>query len=261
MQQKVFGRRSNDPLVSIITLVFNNAKFVREAIQSVLAQTYSNWELLINDDGSTDGAWEIACEFARQDTRIKPYKRRPQEKPTSGWSIASNRLSAYKRSSGELVCHLDGDDMLYPHSIQNMVEHFVTHPEDGMAYSDFAWIDKDSNVFGYHKTDNYDTDLSKFSWRHLCMYRRSAYETTNGYNLELNGVCEDVDLFMQIAEKHKFNRVPHVLYQYRAHENNVTTADNASCHTCTNRDKCNFIRVWGQHLDPNFDYLTWGWKN
>ena len=142
------------PLVSVIMLVYNNVQFLKAAIDSVLEQSYSNWELLINDDGSTDGAWELIQTLAELDSRIKPQQNAPK------LGIPKNRKSAYDRSSGELVCHLDGDDALFPWSLETMVNHMEKDPDVAIAYSDFAWVDASGKVFSLSNSPRSSTVFS-----------------------------------------------------------------------------------------------------
>ena len=243
------------PLVSIIMLVYNNVQYLKTAVDSVLEQSYDNWELLVNDDGSTDGAWELIQAMADADSRIKP------QQSTARRGIPKNRKAAYDRSIGELVCHLDGDDALFPWSLETMVAHLEKNPDVAIAYSDFAWVDASGKVFSYYKSNDVQENLSQMqaSWRHLGMYRKSFYDKTDGINTRMLVACEDADLFMQLAEVGKLLRVPYVLYKYRRHDKQTTASDSTlttrNCSTCTERSYCNYIRVWCEHA--NFDHITW----
>lgn len=238
---------SEQPLVSILMLTYNGVQFLKAAIDSVKQQTYQNWELIINDDGSTDGTWELANVLAANDPRIKPFQNNVR------LGIPKNRAAAYAHSTGDLICHLDGDDELYPYSVATMVDATNKHPEVMLFQSDNAWIDKTGTPFQYHANKNPEANLSHFGWRHFGMYRRTAYNTTNGYNTALISACEDGDLFMQIAEKHPFMRVPCVLYKHRWHGNNAS-GTNKKCEICSERPICNYIRVWAKHA--NMDHIT-----
>jgi glycosyltransferase involved in cell wall biosynthesis len=239
------------PKVSVILISYNGrASLVKRAINSVLAQTYKNWELVVQDDCSTDGSFNLLEVLAQTDDRIKLYRNK------YNIGIARNRLAAYTNCTGELICHLDNDDFLYPHALAYMAMAFVQQPEIGFAYSDQAFIDEKGQPFQYVANTNFGEPLTQYGWRHLGMYRRSAYEATEGYNTELDWPCEDGDLFMQIAEKFPFKRVPHVLYGYN------NSGDHAShqvpqCQHCLSRARCNFIRVWADACDPPIDVITW----
>lgn len=236
------------PHVSILMLTYNGVQFLKAAIESVKQQTYKDWELIISDDGSTDGTWELAQIFAASDSRIKPYQN-PKR-----LGIPGNRAAAFAVSRGELICHLDGDDELYPYSVATMVEAANANPDVALFQSDNAWMDSKGVVYQYHANKDPEPNLAHFGWRHFGMYRRSAYDTTNGYNTALISACEDGDLFMQIVEKHPFMRVPYVLYKHRWHDGNASNT-NKKCDTCTERAICNYIRVWGKHA--GVDHITY----
>lgn len=236
--------------ISILLLSYNRAKLIKRAITSVLQQTYPNWELVIQDDCSTDGSYEFLKTIADKDPRIKLHRNE------ENLGIPKNRKAAYENSSGELICHLDNDDFLYPHALEFMLKAFIQHPEIGLAYSDQAFIGEKGTPVEYVANKDFGEPLTSYGWRHLGMYKRTAYEATDGYNTTLNQPCEDGDLFMQLAEKFPFRRVPHVLYGF----NNV--GDHAGfkvpeCQHCLERAKCNFIRVWAGACTPPRDVITW----
>jgi glycosyltransferase involved in cell wall biosynthesis len=231
--------------ISLLMLTYNSVQFIKRAINSVTEQSYEDWELIINDDCSTDGTAELACVLALKDKRIK-IRQNPER-----LGIAKNRLAAFKRAASDLIGHVDGDDELYPYSLQTMVAAIKQHPEVDLFFSDVAWIDANSTIFQYNANTHTEGNLSDFGWRHLTIYRRSAYERTAGYNTALISGCEDGDLAMQIADTSKIMRVPHVLYKHRWHEYNASRK-NKKCETCEERPVCNYIRVWGKHVsvDP-----------
>lgn len=235
------------PLVSVLMISFNNVQYLKQAIDSVINQTYSNWELIVSDDGSTDGAWELAQALAKKDKRIKTYR---NEK---NLGIPKNRKQAFDKSTGELIAHLDCDDVLFKYAIETMLEHFDQNPDAMLAQSDSVLIDSKNNVIQYVFSPYPDANLTNFGWRHFGMYRRKGYDTLKGYNTALKSACEDGDLFMQFAEKYPFIKVPAVLYKHRWHDKNTSESNN-KCVECKDRDKCNFIRVWAKHA--NIDHLT-----
>ena len=228
-------------------IAYNNVRFIKAAIDSVRTQTYKNWELIINDDCSTDGTWELSQKLAESDPRIKVYQNK------TNLMTPNNRAQASKYMTGEFVGHIDSDDMLYPHAVEYAVNYLLAHPNIALVYSDTAGIDADGNITGYNRYSDYSPNLAYFGWRPFGVYRMSAFRETEGYNTKLTGGCEDGDLFMQIAEKHKFARVPHVLYYHRSHGAHTSTK-NHSCKTCPDRPVCNYIRVWSKHA--GYDHIT-----
>ena len=237
----------NTPLFSVMMICYNNVQFIKAAIDSVKNQTYQNWELIINDDCSTDGTWELAQALACTDKRIKVSQN------IKNLKTPGNRAAASKLLNGDLIGHLDSDDALYLHAIEYMVDAMDKYPDIALMYSDKSGIDSKGKITGYDLSSDYSSNLAYFGWKPFGVYRRSIFNTINGYNTKLTKGCEDGDLFMQIAEHHKFMRVPHVLYYHRSHETN-TSPTNHSCQTCPDRPVCNYIRVWSKHA--GYDPIT-----
>lgn len=236
------------PLFSLMMPAYNYVKYLKAAIDSVKAQTYENWELIIQDDASTDGTYELAWAIAQKDKRIKVHR---NEK---NLGIPGTRANAIKHITGDLIGHLDSDDTLYPYSLQTMVDFFADHPDVMLAYSDMADMDETGNIFGYRSNRNPGENLAFYGWMAFGVYRKTAYDKVKGYNRDIPS-CEDGDLFMQICDQNKFARVPVVLYARRNHGNN-TSLKNQKCDTCPARTTtCNFAPIWAKHA--GYDLVTW----
>ncbi len=121
----------NSPLVSSIIIFFNGKDFLVEAIESVLTQTYENWELLLVDDGSTDGSTEIAKQFVQQYPNKIRYLEH-QEHQNRGMSATRNL--GICNAKGKYVAFLDADDIWLPSKLQQQVSILESHPEVGMVY-------------------------------------------------------------------------------------------------------------------------------
>jgi glycosyltransferase involved in cell wall biosynthesis len=115
------------PKVSVIIPAYNGAQFLGETIQSVLGQTYSNFELIIVDDASTDNTSEIVNQF--DDPRIKYYTQPYNQ------GVDAARLLAIQSSTGDIVAFLDQDDIFHPEKLQAHVELYEGHPEVGISYN------------------------------------------------------------------------------------------------------------------------------
>jgi glycosyltransferase involved in cell wall biosynthesis len=122
---------SNNALVSIITIFLNAEKFIEEAIESVFAQTYDNWELLLVDDGSTDDSTQIALRYAER----YPGKVRYLEHPgPRNRGMSASRNLGISQAEGEYIAFLDADDVWLAHKLQQQVAILGAHPEAGMVY-------------------------------------------------------------------------------------------------------------------------------
>jgi glycosyltransferase involved in cell wall biosynthesis len=124
------------PLVSIITPTYNSEKFIRATILSLLSQTYTNWEMIIVDDCSTDATEEIIQEFIKEDYRISFY----QLQKNSGPGIARNQ--AVDLAKGRYIAFLDSDDLWKPEKLQKQIE-FLTLNNLPFTFSFYECIDED----------------------------------------------------------------------------------------------------------------------
>ena len=114
------------PLVSVITIFLNEEKFIQEAIDSVFAQTYDHWELLLVDDGSTDRSTQIAKSYAEKHAGKVRYIEHSGHK-NRGMSASRNLGVNYAK--GKYISYIDGDDVLLPNKLERQVEILETHPE------------------------------------------------------------------------------------------------------------------------------------
>lgn len=236
------------PMVSILMPAYNTVRFIKFAIDSIKKQTYLNWELVIVDDCSDDGTWELASKLAETDDRIKVHRNE------SNIGIVKNRKRAYELSVGDFVCHVDNDDILERYALEEMLMAFVMWPEVKLIYSDLAQIGVKGEHQLYSASKDFDpNNLHQHGWRHFGMYKRNVMDHIEGYNDKLVSGCEDGDLFMQIAEKFPCARLPKPLYLYRAHEGN-NSANNKKCDVCSERPVCNYVRVWSK--SAKYDPIT-----
>jgi GT2 family glycosyltransferase len=181
------------PNVSVIIPTHNRRDFVREAIASVLAQTYQDFELLVVDDGSTDDTSEVVREFPglryiRQENR--------------GVSAARNRGVA--DSSGKMLAFLDSDDLWQPRKLEMQVEFFAAHPKARICQTEEIWLRKGVRVNPHNKHKKPSGDIFARSL-HLClvspsavMMQRELFECLGGFDESLPA-CEDYELWLRIA--------------------------------------------------------------
>jgi glycosyltransferase involved in cell wall biosynthesis len=115
-----------NPLISVLTVNRNYARYLGEAIESVLRQTYTNFEMIVCDDGSTDDSCEVAEHYVRRDPRVRLVR-----KQNGGQVSAAN--AAYLECKGQVVCFLDSDDRFLPEKLERVVEAFRSHAQSGYA--------------------------------------------------------------------------------------------------------------------------------
>lgn len=131
----------NKPLVSILLPVYNSAPFLADCLSSIQKQTYSNWELIIINDGSTDNTRQILESFAA-DSRIRIYSR----KSNSG--IAASLNQAVSLAKGQFLARMDADDVMYPHRLSRQVRYLLSHPDAVVIGGQCRLIDTQNKSLG-----------------------------------------------------------------------------------------------------------------
>jgi O-antigen biosynthesis protein len=219
------------PKVSVIMPTYNTPKrFLRLAIESVLAQSYPNWELCIADDASPDpSVRRVIEEFVQRDPRIKVTYR------NSNGHISAASNSALELATGEFVALLDHDDELAPHALHFMVEAINQNPSAQLIYSDEDKIDQSGRrVEPHFKTDwNPDLLFSQNYVSHLSLYRRDLMTTVNGFRIGVEG-SQDHDLLLRCLPYLKPKdvlHIPKVLYHWRIVEGSTALAAEEKSYT------------------------------
>ena len=204
-------------LVSIIIPCYNQAHFLREAIQSALAQTYSHREIFIVDDGSTDNTAEVTAGFAGV---------RYIRQENAGVSTARN--TGLKESRGEYLVFLDADDRLLPEALEIGVDCLRQHPECAFASGHSRFITADGSFLSkseqpYITRDHYLELLrGNYIWcPGSVIYRRSVFEIVKGFDTSL-GPGADYDLYFRITRKSPVFCHNHFVAGYRIHGSSMS---------------------------------------
>ena len=213
------------PLVTLICLCYNHARFLREALDSVLNQTYPNLEIIVADDFSTDNSREIIEEYVRKFPRIKYL---PNER-NLGNCAAFNR--AFKISQGEFIIDFATDDVLMPERVAEQIAAFEKLDASyGVIYTDAELIDDSGRHLGYfYKRDQGGKHLkptpsgevfAEVLARHFIstptmMMRRSVFEKLGGYDASL--AYEDFDFWVRSARTFKYFFLDKPLTKRRIH--------------------------------------------
>jgi GT2 family glycosyltransferase len=215
------GQFPIQPLVSLITPVFNTpVAWLGEAIDSVLAQIYANWELLLVDDASTDAETLAALpHLMARDSRIRFARR----KTSGGISAASNE--ALELARGEWIGLLDHDDFLEPDALFQVVKLLQAHPDADLIYSDEDKLTENGFEAPSLKPDwSPDFFLSYNYVCHFTCLRRALAVKVGGFRPEYDG-AQDYDLFLRVSERtDRIQHVPRVLYHWR--RSSTSTSDN-----------------------------------
>lgn len=179
----------NNPLVSIIIPTYNRAHVIGETLDSIIAQTYKNWECIVVDDGSTDDTYRILEEYSTKDSRIQ-YHHRPKihKRGANG-----ARNYGYKLSRGKYVNWFDSDDLMHEELLEILIEKFLNNNNNiDCVFSSFTYFDKDLNnldIKKYNfssKTFFYDYIKGKVIINsNFCLWRRTFFKDQLLYNENL----------------------------------------------------------------------------
>jgi len=116
-------KKQKTPLVSIVMPVYNAAEFLRESLDSILSQTYCNWELIAVDDASSDNSYQILMQYADADSRIKLYKNR------NNLGVSKSANKAISKAKGEYIARMDSDDIMFPDRLEKQLKYLQKHDD------------------------------------------------------------------------------------------------------------------------------------
>jgi len=209
-----------DSLVSVIMPAYNAEKFIGEAIESILNQTFKDFEFIILDDCSKDKTWEIIQEYAKKDERIVAVK---NEK---NLNIALNRNKGVEMAKGKYIVWADADDISKPERIEKLFNYMESHPEVGICGSNFQGFSGDE-VFEVREFFEDDKRLRKNIFKFSPVAQPTAIirkECFINVGLFDPGYppAEDIELSFRIGEKYKFANIPEILLRYRVHLGSAT---------------------------------------
>lgn len=214
-------------MFSVLIANYNNGCFVREAINSVLMQTFTDWEIVIVDDASTDESWNIYKEFSDNEKISITYN-------TQRMGVGYTKRRCIELSKGEICGFLDADDRLAPEALYKMVEVHKAKPDCSLIYSTLyrlssTGIEKGWDYLGAIE-ESQDLLLSRDKMvSHFATFKKSFYEKTVGIDMDLFS-AEDRDLYLKLEEVGALFFVDEPLYYYRVdNQNSVSRGSSDRC--------------------------------
>lgn len=208
-----------NPKVSVIMSVYNGEKYIREAIESILKQTFNDFEFIIIDDGSSDNTLGIIKSY--QDTRIKIIK----NDANLGVSLSKNR--GFDIASGEYIAIMDADDISYPARFEKEVLFLDNNKNIGLVGTYYVIIDGDDRLIE-RVTPPIDSIvlkegmLEKNQLGHgTIMFRRECLTRVGQYREEFKSSL-DYDFLLRFTEKYDVSTIPEVLYAWRLNLHSIT---------------------------------------
>jgi glycosyltransferase involved in cell wall biosynthesis len=236
------------PLVSVIMNVRNGAQTLREAIDSVLAQTFQDWELIVWDDRSTDNSAAIVAEY--RDARIRYYLS-PQDVP-----LGKARADAIRKATSEWIAFLDQDDVWLPHKLESQLALAQNEDDVGLIYGRTVRFYPSGLQRDYDQAHEYkplpDGDIFSQLFTDSCfiamssaMFRRSAIESIGGIPDEIR-IIPDYYLYVAVARRYRARAVQEVVCRYRMHADSMSHTAALEMH----HEVLWLIDRWADQLDP-----------
>lgn len=208
------------PQVSVVIPVFNGAMHLSDALESVLGQTVAEFEVIVVDDGSTDGTDDIISAYARRDCRIVPLRQRNRERSAA-------RNAGLRRAHADLVAFLDADDVWLPEKLERQIAHLEQHPDCDACFTYFEEVDDELRVITPWNDLNEIYSRSTVSPELLVergnlvagsgssvVVRTTALREAGEFDERLAGT-EDLDLWYRLSLRAPLQAVPEVLVRIR----------------------------------------------
>ena len=215
---------TENPVFSILCTNFNNAVYIRTMVDSVLAQTYPNWELIFVDDGSSDESVSIISEYSDPRIRTIFYQQ------NQGAGAAAENAALMSR--GSILGRLDSDDALKPDAISVMIQAHHSHPDVSLITSQVIscsqdLVPSDPSWYTNKPVPPGSCILKNPTVGHFATFKRSAYTKCGGFNRTLKRAV-DLDLYLKLEETGRILAIPNKLYLYRKNPNGISQGGNGS---------------------------------
>ena len=207
------------PLISIVTVVFNGEEFLKDAIESVLNQSYQGIELIIIDGGSSDSSVDIIKGYGN---KIDYWVSEKDEGQSDAF------IKGFNKCRGEWLTWLNADDLLLPNAIQNLVENARKFPDVGCFTGNIIWTDAHDRILQCRKGERWSNLLPENGILNVygptTFFKSSLYKSVKGLNRDLHYQM-DTDLWWQFYKSGaSFKRMDQYIWVLRVHENAKTTA-------------------------------------
>lgn len=205
------------PLVSVIIPTYNSARFLPDAIDSVLKQTYRSYEIIVVNDGSTDNTSEVLCRYSGKITVSEQRNR----------GVAAARNTGIRAAQGEYIAFLDADDLWLPDKLALQLPLFERNPDVGLVYGYFAYVDEEGQFLREKEGRWYRGRVPGKAVFNISIrtgtvvVRKDCFETVGLFDENLK-VCEDVNMWVRLAALYELDYVPRLVAKFRSRTDSLT---------------------------------------
>jgi glycosyltransferase involved in cell wall biosynthesis len=254
----------NQPKISILIPAKNVDPFISECLNSIINQTYSNWELIVVDDSSTDKTYSILKDFEQQDKRIKIYKNK-------GVGIITALQLAYSKSSGEFITRMDSDDIMLPNKLELLYNNLKEKGRGHIAIGQVEYFALGGVGEGYLKYQNWLNQLTEQGENYTDIYKecvipspcwmihKSDFNTCGAFNSNI--YPEDYDLCFRFY-RHNLKVIPcnEIVHKWRDYETRTSRTDSNYTNNTFIHLKCKYFVELDYNLNRELILLGAGKK-
>lgn len=214
--------KNNQPLISVIMPVYNAGNFLVEAIESILNQSYKNFEFIIVDDASIDNSWEILKFFKKKDKRIKIYKLKENV------GVSQTMKFAIKKGRGKFLARMDADDISHPQRLEKELNYLLKTPETVAVGTQCYLIDKDGKTIGKKTFPTKFEDIYKYIFTFIplqqptLMINKTKLPKDFEYYYDSMDTAEEIELLFKLFQYGKVENLKENLHYYRLHDKNTS---------------------------------------
>ncbi len=206
-----------NPLVSVVIPCYNQAEYLPETLDSLLTQTYQNWEAIIVNDGSLDNTEQVANAYVNKDSRIKYIRQQ-------NGGLSSARNCGIKIAQGEFILPLDSDDKIAPEYISEAMSAFKNNPALTLVYCKGEFFGTKKGVWEGLYYQGYRKQLLNNSIFCSAFFRKSDWERVGGYDESMRKGYEDWEFFIRLLNGEKeVYQIPILLFYYRIKDVSMVT--------------------------------------
>lgn len=206
-------------MISIITPIYNSESYVKSTIDSVLLQSYKDWEMIIIDDHSSDNTYQVAINYAKSDKRIRVY----QNTRNNGAAITRNR--AVEIAEGKYIAFLDGDDLWLPQKLETQLE-YMESKNILFSHSSYMLVDEKGACLGRRSTSptviDYN-DLIKFNWIGTSTVMYNAKKLGKQYMPNIRN-RQDWACWLQLTKLANAYFIDTPIVKYRARKDSISNS-------------------------------------
>jgi len=238
----------NDPAVSVAMAVCNVERFLAESVESVLGQTFTDFEFIIVDFGSTDNSKAIAAGYAAKDSRIRVYEIPPR-------GLAEARNAACSHARGSYIAVMDADDVCLPERLKWEVDFMEGNPQVGLVGGAVDWIDSTGRSLGLHVFPTEDREIklaleTRFPFCHpTILMRHAVFSEVGGYRNPFV-FAHDYDLGVRVSERFRCANLKQEVLKYRIHPHQVSLRRQQQQTLCRLAAQASVAFRKGGKLDP-----------